>query len=406
MAGVPQAVAEKPGSAAADAGKQENPWLARGRRMSARANAAVDDAATSTGAAILGSKQAVSRKSGAAKSGQKLPQITPVPVGSNRSNGSKQWDEMLDTEGIDFSQDLEFGDGATVRISPVPLSPQPKEPPLATAATKQQPQQPDAAAVAADPKSEPVKSSERNIKSKPNASKPAQIAGEVAETIGPAWPTASSADKQQQQQEQQQQQSVDRKVEVKVWGKPAKTVAPAKTDDAGDASPNTRWWKASLSGGARAGPRPETTTAATSDHASRRQQQQQQKLQPAAAGSPKQLRQMQKRPDRGEPRVSQADRSERSGRFQRGGRRHQAPVPTVVPPLLLTRAGMRSTMHIDGDIDGSAADTASIEEPVPMAKLPEANETEEAATNSGGNVGQVVPGSNFTSKKAVHEPAV
>ncbi|KAJ1953182.1 hypothetical protein EC988_003137, partial [Linderina pennispora] len=398
---------------------QENPWLARGRRMSARANAAVDDAATSTGAAILGSKQAVPRKSGAAKSGQKLPQITPVPVGSSRSNGSKQWDEMLDTEGIDFSQDLEFGDGATVRISPVPLSPQPKEPPLATAAPRQQPQQPDtaavAAAVAADPKPEPVKSSERNIKSKPNASKPAQIAGEAAETNSPAWPTANNADKQQQQQEQQQkqqqkqqQQSIDRKVEVKVWGKPAKTAAPAKTDNAEDASPNTRWWKASLSGGARAAPQPAATTAATSDHASRRQQQQQQqqKLQPVAAGAPKQLRQMQKRSDRGEPRASQADRSERSGRLQRGGRRHQVPVPTVVPPLLLTRAGMRSTMHIDADIDDSAADTASIEEPVPKVKLPEASETEEAATKSGGNGGQVVPASNFTSNKTVHEPGV
>ncbi|ORX63903.1 hypothetical protein DL89DRAFT_262967 [Linderina pennispora] len=190
-------------------------------------------------------------KAGAAKSGQKLPQITPVPVGSNKSNGSKQWDEMLDTEGIDFSQDLEFGDGATVRISPVPLSPQPKEPPLATAAPK-------TATTAARCSSRccccrskvgasQIERAKHQIEAK--CQQIGQIAGEVAETNGPAWPTANSADKQQQQQEQQQQQSVDRKVEVKVWGKPAKTVAPAKTDDAGDASPNTRWWKASLSGG-------------------------------------------------------------------------------------------------------------------------------------------------------------
>ncbi|KAJ2797316.1 hypothetical protein H4R20_005225, partial [Coemansia guatemalensis] len=116
------------------------------------------------------------------------------------------------------------------------------------------------------------------------------------------------------------------------WGSKARTAASKPALQATEPS-KSRWWKASLSGGARKGEaslHPETRKSAASSALPF----------PPASSSPKPGEM--NRSDDGDSR-SQSNKGEQgSARSQRSSRRAQAPVPTVVPPVVLARATART----------------------------------------------------------------
>ncbi|KAJ2610651.1 hypothetical protein H4S08_003516 [Coemansia sp. RSA 1365] len=116
------------------------------------------------------------------------------------------------------------------------------------------------------------------------------------------------------------------------WGSKVRTTVNKSALLAAEPS-KSRWWKASLSGGTRKAEtslHPETQKSTVSTVLPS----------PPASSSPK-LGEMY-RSDDGESR-SQSAKCERGGaRAQRGSRRAQAPVPTVVPPVVLARAAART----------------------------------------------------------------
>ncbi|KAJ2081344.1 hypothetical protein H4R24_002402 [Coemansia sp. RSA 988] len=116
------------------------------------------------------------------------------------------------------------------------------------------------------------------------------------------------------------------------WGSRARTAASKSTQLEAEPS-KSRWWKASLSGGARKGEsalHPETLRSTASPALPS----------PPASSSPKPAEMYRSNDGDSRSRITKGERG--GARVQRSSRRAQAPVPTVVPPVVLARATVRT----------------------------------------------------------------
>ncbi|KAJ2746807.1 hypothetical protein GGI20_001038 [Coemansia sp. BCRC 34301] len=299
----------------------DNPWAVR----SSQRQAAVAAAAT-----VAPATKHATRPTAAMLNGRRHPQATdslaPMPEldGYDDAEGKQHWDEMLD-KGFDYSQDIEFGDGTAVRInsrtrSKLPLlqaQPQPSPTPAASAAVESQIVPVSVDTIVAQPNSGASQDPPPQPSNDTSAKQPATHASSPAPAELPLVP--------------------HRAVETS-WGKPTKP-APEASADGAAAPASARWWKASLSSGSSTVRPP--------------QQQQQQSPQIQAQGQAVGSRSAANSnvttrgstPLRAElsdgnssgGQALRGGRSDRGPRPARGSRRQAAPIPTVVPPVLLRR---------------------------------------------------------------------
>ncbi|KAI8320793.1 hypothetical protein GQ54DRAFT_202316 [Martensiomyces pterosporus] len=372
-------LAEESQTAAKTEATKENPWIARGRQLSAQPGERPETSseATATAAAVVGrgpsksfsasstgsrQRQQTMRRSSnsfAQRSLQSPSQLPPMPalVGDG-GDGSERWDEMLDN-GIDFSEDIEFADGTAVRIKsatpPEVLLPTTTSPPT------QQESRDSAAAKASENRAElkpgeTLAHKDRGSKAssggkdsrngtKQNGVIPGTGSCDQLEQPGsdedvrreseakPVLPTWAKVDRAGGPLPIADSQPAKAPHVAEPWGRPSKPTAPSQPSDDSSKSAAPRWWKASLSGGLRT-TEPSSTPLAV-EHP-------RQPLTPALLKPTPPSR----RSTDESSRLQQSSKNERGPRLQRGSRRHhQVPIPTVVPPLLLTRAGTRNISH-------------------------------------------------------------
>ncbi|KAJ2085611.1 hypothetical protein IW138_006220 [Coemansia sp. RSA 986] len=280
-----KAVAAAPASNKEIDAKLENPWVMRARRSTAPpapaiSNVSVEDPPT---AKTDSDDSNSSSSSCCGGGGKKMVALE-----------ERQQDETLDSA-VDFSDDAAektIGNPVVVEIAVPPSSPPPP------------PQQIPSPLLSTSPLLPPLMTSDvqrpssvesTTYKSEPKASVKQPLW--IATTALPATTPA-----------------------IGIWGKPAKNVCDVSGHSDAEAAPvsdSAKWWKARLSGTSRAvSSEPETLKSASS---SRRQSLASKGLSSQSAAS------LPKATDNG-------------AKTQRGSRRHQPPVPTVVPPLILARA--------------------------------------------------------------------
>ncbi|KAJ2489592.1 hypothetical protein IWW37_003872 [Coemansia sp. RSA 2050] len=314
----------------------DNPWAMRSQRQAAATAAAAAAAATTT-------TKASARPTAAMLNGRRYPQtmnsLSSMPeaaCGDGDDESKENWDEMLDN-GFDFSQDIEFGDGTAVRInsrarSKLPLSSMPSTPTAKVAMAE--PQTPHSAAEAGPAQLSngaiqdslpPTKGTGSTVEPPTNTTPelPATIAAPAAAVeLPPTTPRAMESS----------------------WGKPAKSTAGASAEDAA-APASSRWWKASLSSnstsrplqqpmqaqavGSRSSTNPNTTPA------------------PGRGNVPTRVEASDGNSSSNSGSAQRGGRGERGPRPGRGNRHNMAPIPTVVPPVLLRRPTQPPTIALD-----------------------------------------------------------
>ncbi|KAJ2589446.1 hypothetical protein H4R99_007465, partial [Coemansia sp. RSA 1722] len=246
---------------------------------------------------------------------ESVPLSEPLPLSEPQTaNVSQQWDDMLDS-GIEFADSVEPDDRHQTSSQPEPV-PQRDAlivPDIDTAAQ-------DHLALTSEPAANPdsaVPETEPNISSRV----------EVEEVFAQPAPVAPKA--------------------AEIWGKPQKEpstpIQPTQTQ-------SSRWWKASLSGGSasRSSPAPSSPAPCptpSSDGQARRH-------------TSLRLSNMQK-PESGTPNKQRSAKPSSESADAKGkrtfGRRQTAPIPTVVPPVLLSKAMTRSKEHMSVSATGPMA---------------------------------------------------
>ncbi|KAJ2908055.1 hypothetical protein GGI21_003269, partial [Coemansia aciculifera] len=290
----------------------ENPWAVRSSQRQAAA-AEAEAAAV----AVTRTTKAVTRPTAAMLNGRRHPQamdpslpLTPAQLAGydDDAEGKQHWDEMLD-KGFDFSQDIEFGDGTAVRIN-------------SRTRAKLPSMLPTAANITVEPQATPPPPPPPVFDANDSVGKDLVPLPAASASIEP--PASSLVTTEIPP-------PTPHRVAETTWGKPAKPAAEVPAD--GTAEPaSARWWKASLSGGGTTRPQPVTTQAvggrsnASSNVA----------LATGRGNAP-----IRAELSDGNSSSSQAatrgGRSDRGSRPARGSRRNLAPIPTVVPPVLLRR---------------------------------------------------------------------
>ncbi|KAJ2819362.1 hypothetical protein GGI24_004812, partial [Coemansia furcata] len=321
----------------------ENPWAMRSQRQEAM--------------------KPTTRPTAAMPNGRRHPIGTLSNAGhlDDYDESKENWDEMLD-KGFDYSQDIEFGDGTAVRINtrtrsklPPPTKPAtepPPPPPPPAEATPAQPTRPANGAIPIEPPT-PVEPPTPTEPPRPAVEPPSPAVEPPIPVVQPELAGTSAAELPL---------TTPRAVETS-WGKPAK--AAAGTSAEGAAAPASRWWKASLSNSTVRPPPPP---------------QQQPQIPAQAVGS----RVNSSAPARGTARVDPSDsssqrsgRGERGSRAGRGSRRSLAPIPTVVPPVLLRRPTQQPPA-----LDAPCPEPAAVE-PLPAPPL---SAEEPKAKDKGGDI--------------------
>ncbi|KAJ2108575.1 hypothetical protein GGI16_001080 [Coemansia sp. S142-1] len=333
-----------------------NPWAVRSQRQEAAA--AAKPSTRPTAAMLNGRRHPISSM--------------PEAAGDDDYEGKENWDEMLD-KGFDFSQDIEFGDGTAVRINPRARSKLPPSlPPTPTAVVESPPVV----------EVRPVQPTQPSIDANPDPSPPA-----IPDPSPPASTVLESPITHVSPAAVELPPTTPRPVETS-WGKPTKPSAAASAEGA-SAPASTRWWKASLSSNSTARPP-------------------QQQQQPQAVGSRSNANPISTpAPVRGSAptRVEASDgnsssnsgqaqrggRGERGGRPGRGSRRSLAPIPTVVPPVLLRRPTQVPPAALNESCPGSeqvSADVAAIVEPPAPSTVVEESKPKD---NAGGSINPTPP---------------
>ncbi|KAJ2755853.1 hypothetical protein GGI19_001314 [Coemansia pectinata] len=325
----------------------ENPWAVRSQRQEAAAAAATKP----------------SRPTAAMLNGRRHPQAMPELVGDDDYEGKEKWDEMLD-KGFDFSQDIEFGDGTAVRINSRTRSKLPPSlPPTPTANVAVVDSPPPAAEVG------PVQPTQPSNDAIPDPSSPASTAPKLPATH--ASPAAVELPP-----------TTPRAVETS-WGKPAKPAAGAAAPSA-EAPASARWWKASLSNNSTARP-PQQQQPQMQAVGSRSNVNPISTPAPGRSSAPTRVEVSDGNSSSNSGQTQRGGRGERGGRPGRGSRRSLAPIPTVVPPVLLRRPTQPPPAALAEPClvpEQAAANVAAIvEPPAPSSTIEEPNPKDNASDN-------------------------
>ncbi|KAJ2685850.1 hypothetical protein IWW39_004013 [Coemansia spiralis] len=278
--------------------------------------------------------------------------------GDDDDESKENWDEMLDNS-FDFSQDIEFGDGTAVRInsrarSKLPPSSMPPTPtakvtvvelPTPLSAAEVGPAQPSNGAI--QDSLSPTKDTSSAIEP-PTATAPelpATNAAPVAAELPPTTPRAIESS----------------------WGKPAKPTAGATAEDAA-APASSRWWKASLSNNSTARPLQQPVQAQAVG--SRNSANPNATPAPGRGNMPTRVEASDGNSSSNSGPAQRGGRGERGPRPGRGSRRNMAPIPTVVPPVLLRRPTQPPTAALgELRLAPELTSTATIVEP-PVVEEP------------------------------------
>ncbi|KAJ1954582.1 hypothetical protein GGI12_005757, partial [Dipsacomyces acuminosporus] len=267
---------------------------------------------------------------------------------------SERWDEMLDN-GIDFSQDIEFADGTAVRIASS-TSVEPASSPTASGA----------AASAKSPSTETKVLENANTDAEASSAHPA-AAKSPTKPASPTWVKPERASISEPQDCGAPKPSLHYS---ETWGRSSKAAGQSQQSNEDAAKPAaSRWWKASLSGGLRVSESAATAKPAPPLSASRHAAGGGKKGNTASSSSSKPLQL----------------KTERNAKSQRGNRRHhQVPIPTVVPPLLLSRAGARNagSLAAHDEIHEGASSAAEPIEVRPPSDTADAGDVELAESAS------------------------